>query len=58
MFARMKNTGGSMVFTNDPSAIEVVFRNEGAYPIRSKEVEGNMEILWRKTGHQPLFGLM
>ena len=54
----MNNPGGNMVFTNDPSAIEVVFRNEGAYPIRSTELEGNMEILWRKTGQQPLFGLM
>ena len=54
----MKNIGRNMVFTNDPSAVEVVFRNEGVYPIRSEEMENNMEILWRKTGNQPLFGIM
>ena len=47
-----------MVCINDPSAIEVVFRNEGAYPIRSQELENKMEILWKKTGNPPLFGIM
>ena len=47
-----------MVFTNDPSATEVVFRNEGTYPIRSQEAENNMEFLWKKTGNPPLFGIV
>ena len=49
------STGKSMVFTNDPSAFEAVFRNEGRYPVKTKELSYGVSRLIRKAGHEPSF---
>lgn len=43
------------MFIKDPSAVEVVFRNEGKYPVRTKEMEEDVRDLIRKAGHEPSF---
>ena len=44
-----------MVFTNDPTVFEAVFRNEGKYPVKTKELSDGVSRLIRKAGHEPAF---